>query len=68
MHFDDSEPYVRAHVTHQVISSIRVDLVLEDVRALSVRLSRHIEEMKHEMAKRLEEIHDEVSRSAMNGM
>jgi hypothetical protein len=59
---------VCAHEIHQVTSSIRVELVVDDVRALSVRLSKHIEEMKHEMAKRLKEIHDEVSRSAMNGM
>jgi hypothetical protein len=57
-----------AHEIHQVTSSIRVELVVKDVRALSVRLSKHIEEMNREMAKRLEAIHDEVSRSAMNGM
>jgi hypothetical protein len=51
-----------------VLSSIRVELVVEDVRALSVRLSKHIEEMNREMTKRLEAIHDEVSRSEMNGM
>jgi hypothetical protein len=59
---------VRAHEVHQVTSSIRVELVLEDVRALSVRLSKHIEEINREGEKRLEEIQDEISRSAMNGM
>jgi hypothetical protein len=65
---NDLDPSNRAHCVDQVTSSIRVELVAEDVRALSMRLSKRTEEMNHEMATRLEKIQDEVSRSAMNGV
>jgi hypothetical protein len=57
-----------AHEVHQVTSSIRVELVVEDVRALSVRLTKRMEEMNREMAKRIEEMNHEILRTSMNGM
>jgi hypothetical protein len=47
---------VRAHSMCQVISSMSVELVVEDVRALCVLLSKRIEEMNRER-----------SQTAMNG-
>jgi hypothetical protein len=58
---------VRAYAIDQVTSSIRVELVIEDVRALSVRLSNRIEELNLETAKRIEEMNQEMLRTAMNG-
>jgi hypothetical protein len=58
---------VRAYAIDQLTSSIRVELVMEDVRALSVRLSNRIEELNLETAKRIEEMNQEMLRTAMNG-
>jgi hypothetical protein len=55
-------PSMRAHDSHQVTSSVRVELVVEDVRALSVRLSKRLEELNHETAK----INQEILQIAMN--
>jgi hypothetical protein len=46
----------RIHIIRQVTSSIRVEIVLDDVRALALSLT-----------KRLEEINNNASRDAMNG-
>jgi hypothetical protein len=51
-----SNPFVRVHSMCQVISSMSIELVVEDVRALCVLLSKHIEEMNRER-----------SQTAMNG-
>jgi hypothetical protein len=47
----------RIHPLPQVTSSIRVELVVEDVRALALSLSKHLEEMNLD-----------ISRAAMNGL
>jgi hypothetical protein len=47
----------RIHPIPQVTSSVRVELVVEDVRALALSLSKHLEEMKLE-----------ISQAAMNGV
>jgi hypothetical protein len=47
----------RVHPIAQVSSSIRVELVVEDVRALALSLSKHLEEMKLD-----------ISRAPMNGV
>jgi CO dehydrogenase nickel-insertion accessory protein CooC1 len=57
---------VRAHCIRQLTSSMRVELVVEDVRLLSVRLSKRIEELNQETAKRMEEIKNEMLRTSMN--
>jgi hypothetical protein len=49
-------PSLCAHIVHQITSSIRVELMVEDVRALSTRIMKRIEEMNHE-----------TSRAAMHG-
>jgi septal ring factor EnvC (AmiA/AmiB activator) len=59
---------VRANDIYQVRSSIRVELVVDDVRALSVRLSKRIQEMNQEIAKQIEEMNRETLRTSMNGM
>jgi hypothetical protein len=46
---------------------MRVELVVEDVRLLSVRLSKRIEELNQETAKRMEEMKTEMLRTALNG-
>jgi hypothetical protein len=61
-------PCVRADHIYQVSSSIRVELVVEDVRALSMRLSKRIQEMNRDMAKGIEEVNREILRASMNGM
>jgi hypothetical protein len=57
MHSAPSTPSHCAHIICQVTSSIRVEIVLEDVRALAMSLT-----------KRLEEINNNISRDAMNGV
>jgi hypothetical protein len=47
----------RIHFIPQVTSSIRVELVVEDVRALALSLSKHLEEVKLD-----------ISRAAMNSL
>jgi hypothetical protein len=47
----------RIHPIPQVSSSIRVELVVEDVRALALSLSQYLEEMKLD-----------ISRATMNGV
>jgi hypothetical protein len=47
----------RFHFIPQVTSSIRVELVVEDVRALALSLSKHLEEVKLD-----------ISRAAMNSL
>jgi hypothetical protein len=59
---------VRADDIYQVRSSIRVELVVDDVRALSTRLSKRIQEMNQEIAKQIEEMNREILRTSMNGM
>jgi hypothetical protein len=63
----ESDPLVCAHRVCQLTSSMRVELVVEDVRSLSVRLSKRIEELNQETAKRMEEIRNEMLRTSMNG-
>jgi hypothetical protein len=47
----------RVHPVPQVTSSIRVELVVEDIRVLALSLSKHLEDMKLD-----------ISRAAMNGV
>jgi hypothetical protein len=47
----------RIHPVPQVTTSIRVELVVENVRALALSLSQHLEEIKCD-----------ISRAAMNGL
>jgi hypothetical protein len=52
---------------HQIASSLHVELGVDEVQALALSLSKHIEEMNHKISRGIEELNSKTLRTTMNG-